>query len=110
MTTLEQLAKTIERGFGAISGDVASLSHDVDALRHDMVTADDVRSIVESVVDPLNSRMSTLEHEVRDARQKLNRIEDHVGHMRGFSKEIDHLSDRLRRIEKHLGLERSIAA
>jgi len=97
--TLEQLGQLVERGFSAIASDIKELRADVNDIKDEIA---EMRQEMRGVTD----RLSAIESEVRDIRQRL----EHVGNMRGFSKEIDYLNDRLRRIERHLGLEQSIAA
>jgi hypothetical protein len=48
--------------------------------------------------------------EVAEIRRDLEALKEHVGHMSGYSKEIDHLMERVRAIEKHIGIEPRVAA
>jgi len=48
--------------------------------------------------------------ELADIRRDLDVLKEQAGHMTGYSKEIDHLLERVRAIEKHLGIKPQLAA
>lgn len=48
--------------------------------------------------------------ELHDIRDRLDHLDESVGGMKGYAKEIDDLHARMAAIEKHLGLDRKIAA
>jgi predicted nucleic acid-binding Zn-ribbon protein len=62
--------------------------------------------------DAINKRFDSVDEELRAIRNELSHInrrldllEEQVGGMKGFSKEIDELRDRIKSIEKHVGLK-----
>ena len=61
-------------------------------------------------------RMETAENfrdvraEVADVRQSVEELRSRAEDTEGYSKEIDHLLERVRTIEKHLGIEPQLAA
>ena len=73
-------------------------------------TRDEVRDIVREELEPIHSRLSTIEAELRDIRDRLDLLEEQVGSMRGYAKEIDELRGRVRDIEQHLAIKKHVAA
>ena len=55
-------------------------------------------------------RLTNIEGELRNINHRLDILEEQIGELKCFSKEIDELRDRVREIEKHLGLNKKIAA
>jgi archaellum component FlaC len=70
-------------------------------------TKDDVRAIVEEVVDGKFRPIHTILAEIN---RRLDTIEEHYGNLKGVTKEIDEIRAEVRGIEKHLGIEKKIAA
>jgi hypothetical protein len=94
--TLESLAEQMERGFGAIAGDIGR-------IEQAMATKDDVRTIVREETADIRTELTDIRRDLTDVRAK-------VDNLTGVTKEIDHALARIRRIEKHLGIEADIAA
>ena len=78
----------------------------VNFIKENMVTKDDLREQLE----PVHSRLSTIEADLRDIRDRLDLLEEQVGSMKGYAKEIDELRGRVRDIEHHVGLKKHLAA
>ena len=54
--------------------------------------------------------LRTIRSELADIRRDLESLKERVGDMSGYSKEIDHLLERVRAIEQHLGIKPRVAA
>jgi archaellum component FlaC len=70
-------------------------------------TKDDVRAIVEEVVD---EKLRPIHASLREINRRLDTIEEHYGNLKGVTKEIDEIRAEVRAIQKHLGIERKIVA
>ena len=102
---LGTLPALVEKGFGAVADDIALIKErmatkaDIAELRLEHAfrteTAADVRSLHTELAE-INRRLDLLD------RQFVN--------LKGVTKEIDDIRDRVRDIEKHLGLAKKIAA
>ena len=68
---------------------------------------DDVRAIVEEVVD---EKLRLIAAGLTEINRRLDTIEEHYGNLKGVTKEIDEICAEVRAIQKHLGIERKIAA
>lgn len=91
--TVGTLSKTVERGFAAVAEDIAEFRAEFRAFKD--FTTEELRAI---------------RSEVADIRRELDALKQRVDHMSGYTKEIDHLFERVRAIEQHLGIETKIAA
>ena len=60
--------------------------------------------------DEMKIEIGTVASEVADIHRRLDTLEEAVGNVSGFAKEIDHLLVRVSAIEKHLGLTSHIKA
>lgn len=60
--------------------------------------------------DAMETQFSSLASEVATIHRRLDSLEEAVGNVSGFAKEIDHLLKRVGAIEKHLGLNTHIKA
>jgi len=69
-----------------------------------------VRDIVREELEPIHQRLSNIEAELREIRGRLDLLEEQVGSMRGYAKEIDELRNRVRDIERRLGVKKQMAA
>jgi len=58
----------------------------------------------------LGAHLTSIEAELRGINRRLDLLEEQVGSLKGFSKEIDELRSRIRDIEKHRGITKKIAA
>lgn len=100
------LTSVVERDFADLAGDLADLRGDVTEIRSVMVSKTDHHTQRQEMLDGFQA----LRAELRDLRERLDQLQDGVGMMKGYAKELDALSDRTTAIEKHLGLDRKIAA
>jgi tetrahydromethanopterin S-methyltransferase subunit G len=60
--------------------------------------------------DQIDENVASLSSEVSSIHRRLAALEDAVGNITGFAKEIDHLLSRVAAIENHLGLTGHIKA
>lgn len=93
------LTQTVERGFSAVAEDIAD-------IRARMATKEELKAFREETAENFRD----LKAEVADIRRAIENLQTRVGNMEGYSKEIDHLMERVRAIEKRLGIETKIAA
>jgi archaellum component FlaC len=101
-----KLTQTVERGFAAVAEDIAD-------IRARMATKDDLnafRDEFEAFRAETAENFRDLKAEVGDIRRAIEHLQTRVGNMEGYSKEIDHLMERVRTIERHLGIKAEIAA
>jgi spore coat protein CotH len=70
-------------------------------------TKDDVRAIVEEVVD---EKLRPIYASLTEINRRLDTIEQHYANLKGVTKEIDEIRADVREIQKHLGIEKKIAA
>jgi len=54
--------------------------------------------------------LRAIRSELADIRRDLDTLKERVGDISGYSKEIDHLLERVRAIEQHLGIKPRVAA
>jgi hypothetical protein len=69
-----------------------------------------VNERLDQIGQNLDSQLLNLGSEIRLIHREIDTLTQAVGNMTGFSKEIDHLLQRVAAIEKHLGLTSSIKA
>ena len=55
-----------------------------------------------------DASLSGIDRNLGDVTRRLDHLDEQIGHVRGFAKEIDACRDRLRTIETHLGIARQI--
>jgi hypothetical protein len=70
-------------------------------------TKDDVRAIVEEVVD---EKLRPIHVSLTEINRRLDKIEENYANLKGVTKEIDEIRDEVRAIQRHLGIERKMAA
>ncbi len=108
---IDRLAVVVERGFAAIASDIQEIRETVatKADISDFATKDEVRSIVRTEIDaaliPIKLDLQYIKDDVRDIRNRIEKLEESTKNHSGFAKEIDHLFDRIATIEKHLGIK-----
>ena len=90
---LDTLTALVEKGFAAIADDIAGVKKEMRS--HFLALAEDIGEI---------------RSELRDINRRLDALEQVVGGLRGFAKEIDEVRGQVRAIQKHLGLSKKIAA
>ena len=93
---MDQNTKDILEAINFIKGKVEQLP-----------TKDDVRAIVEEVVD---EKLQPIQASLTEINRRLDTIEEHYANLRGVTKEIDEIRGEVRAIQKHPGIERKIAA
>lgn len=69
-----------------------------------------VHERLDQIGERFDNQLLDLGSEIRSIHRELDALTQAVGNMTGFSKEIDHLLQRVAAIEKHLGLASSIKA
>lgn len=77
-------------------------------MRHHMVTKDDLEELRAAIAT--KDDIASLRSELREINERLDGLEDSVGGLRGYAKELDELRARIGAIEKHLGVHRVVAA
>jgi hypothetical protein len=97
---LASLDKRIERGIGALAGDVADIAAEVEDLNAGIRVLKADRRLSDH----------TLAEELRHIRAHLDSIDRSTGSHAGYAKEIDYAFERISAIEKHLGIDKKIAA
>ena len=70
-------------------------------------TRDDVRAIVEEVVD---EKLRPIHASLAEINRRLDALDEEYKNLKGVTKEIDELRADVRAIEKHLGIHKKIAA
>ena len=70
-------------------------------------TKDNVRAIVEEVVD---EKLRPILASLTEINRRLDTLEEHYANLRGVTKEIDEIRAEVRAIQKHLGIEKKIVA
>ena len=70
-------------------------------------TKDEVRAIVEEVVD---EKLAPIHATLADINRRLDALEEHYANLKGVTKEIDEIRGEVRAIQKHLDIEKKIAA
>ena len=70
-------------------------------------TRDDVRAIVEEVID---EKLRPIHASLTQINRRLDALEEHYANLKGVTKEIDEIRSEVGAIQKHLGIERKIAA
>jgi len=109
---IDELTRIVEAGFAALADDITDIKTRMTTKNDfdNFATKDEVRDIIREELEPIHSRLSNIEAELRDIRQRLDLLEEAVGSMRGYAKEIDELRARVRDIERHLGIHNKIRA
>ena len=80
-----------------------------DLERISLIMLDEFKRVHERF-DEMKVEIGTVASEVADIHRRLDTLEEAVGNVTGFAKEIDHLLLRVSAIEKHLGLTSHIKA
>jgi hypothetical protein len=91
-TKINALSRLVEKGFAAVSHDIAHLP-----------TRSDVGNMIDNGLRPLSAELTSI-------RNDLEQLTDKVDNISGLPKEIDHALEHITAIEKHLGLDKKIAA
>jgi predicted nucleic acid-binding Zn-ribbon protein len=88
---IQKLAERMGRGFAAVAEAFSNLATKAD-------------------VGALGEQLTSIESELKSINRRLDLLEEEVGGLKGFAKEIDELRARIAHIEKHLGIDKKIAA
>ena len=91
-TKIDALASLVEKGFAAVSEDLA------------------LRPTTAAMTMLLDDHLLPLSRELASIRRDLGELAAKVHNVMGFAKDIDHALERIAAIEKHLGLNNKIAA
>jgi chromosome segregation ATPase len=94
------LTTVVEKGFGAADKKFEALAEDIA----------DLRAELKGDIASLGAQLTSIEAELRGINRRLDFVEEQIGSLKGFSKEIDDLRARIAQIEKHLGISKKIAA
>ena len=70
-----------------------------------MATKDDVREIVGAEAKHVWDELKAIREELKDIRRRLDTLEESSKSHAGFSKEIDHVLQRVIAIERRLGIK-----
>lgn len=98
--------------------DTRAIIESLEFIKERMVTKDELPEIVRPIIQhefrsallPIEQRLTSIDHELRDVNCRLDHLEEQFSNIKGVTKEIDELRDRIGEIEKHLGLNKRIAA
>ncbi len=69
--------------------------------------SDDIRRDMHEQFSEVKMDLRSIRTELLDINRRLDRLEESVEAMKGFSKEIDELRSRVKNIEKHMSTSRS---
>ncbi len=111
--TLASIAEQIERGFTAAADDIADMKDDISGIKSEVT---EIRAGMVTKVDYHAFRQETEENfkgvrlELLGINKQLDAIEEQYKNLKGVTKEIDDIRDRVKEIERHLGIDKKIAA
>lgn len=97
-TDIERLSKLMLDEFGRVHERLDNHDRRFDAIDARFDSTD-------ARFDALENRMTSIESEIASTHRHLVALEEKVGNISGYAKEIDHLLQRVIAIEKHLGLK-----
>lgn len=103
---LDTLTTLVEKGFAATADDIAT-------IKERMATKADVAELrleLHTFRSESETGLRSLRVEVADINKRLDLLDSRFADLKGVTKEIDDIRDRVRDIEKHLGLSKQIAA
>lgn len=112
-TDIAKLTELVERGFAAVAYDIQNVRDELSDLRSEMTTGfAGIRAEISDIRETMATKedVKELRAELREINMRLDNLEEAVGGMRGYAKEIDGLRTRLAAVEKHLGLNRTLTA
>ena len=100
----KDLTGLIERGFAGVADDIADLRSELKGDIADLRTElkgdiAELRTELKADIAGVDLRLSNIETELRDISKHLDAVEENYGNLRGVTKEIDELRDRVRRME-----------
>ena len=103
---LDTLTALVQKGFGAVSDDLAS-------IKERMATTADIAELrleLHTFRSEAAAEVRSLHTDLAEINRRLDLLDRQFANLRGVTKEIDEIRDRVRDIEKHLGLVKKIAA
>ena len=121
-TTLEELADMLSHVVDhmATKQDVAEIRDEVSQIRGEVLEirheVSEVRSVMVTKTEHEAFRQETFDHMARNSSElatinrRLDNLEEQVGGLKGFAREIDDVRARVKDIEKQLGINKKIAA
>jgi hypothetical protein len=104
--SLASISRQIERGFAATADDIGDIESDVTEIRAGMVTKVDHHTFRQETHDNFKG----LHFELVAINKRLDTIDEQYKSLKGVTKEIDDIRDRVKEIERHLGINKKIAA
>ena len=90
---------------------ISEMREEMATIREEMATKEELnafRGEFRAFNDQTVEELRAIRSELAEIRRDLDALK--VGDMSGYSKEIDHLMERVRAIEKHLGIKPQLAA
>ncbi|MFN0217375.1 MAG: hypothetical protein ACKVP4_01030 [Hyphomicrobium sp.] len=103
---LDTLTALVEKGFAAVADDIA-------VIKERMATKADIAELrleLHTFRSETAADVRSLHTELAEINRRLDLLDRQFANIRGVTKEIDDIRDRVRDIEKHLGLAKKIAA
>ena len=92
--------------------DIQEVLEVVNFIKDRMATQDELTSMKDDMnerftkndeqLGGISSRLTSIEHELRDINRRLDALEEQFGNLKGVTKEIDELRERVKSIEEHL--------
>lgn len=104
--TRASIAKHFQHGLATIADDMAEMRDDLSQMRSGMLTKTDHHALHQQMLDEFKS----VQLELRDICSRLDRLAELYQDLKGVTKEIDDIRNRVRQIERHLGIDKMIAA
>ena len=88
---------------------IQDLTESVALVVKHMATKDDIARLDGHFVK-VHTQLSSIEAELKSINRRIGALEDSVGNLVGFAKEVVELRSRLEIIERHLGLDKKVPA
>ncbi|MDO8518348.1 MAG: hypothetical protein Q7S26_03605 [bacterium] len=107
--TLENLAAQMAEGFTKHDKQIDDLTESVALIVKHMATKDDTSRLDGHFVK-VHTQLASIEAELKSINRRISALEDAVGNLAGFVKEVVELRNRLETIERHLGLDKKVPA
>ncbi|MDO8518104.1 MAG: hypothetical protein Q7S26_02330 [bacterium] len=120
--TLENLAEQMAEGFATQGTEIKKQGKRVDdltesvalivkhmATKEETATKSDIVRLEGHFVK-VGTQLVSMEDELKTINRRISALEDAVGNLAGFVKEVVELRNRLETIERHLGLDKKVPA
>jgi cell division septum initiation protein DivIVA len=82
----------------------------IDEIKEFRGEFEDFKDEVGARFDIVEARLSRITSELTQIVRQLDELDEQVGGLKGFAKEIDDIRARVKEIERHLGINKKIAA